>query len=97
MSGVSQLWERGVSDAMGGHGPGMGPNVDGEVAYGIAGLKGAPYSGFYLGQSGVRAFSSGVRYDLGSGVGLRLEGTRRESGLSGAQHSVRVRGRIKLR
>ena len=32
MSGVSQLWERGVSDAMGGHGPGMGPNVDGEVA-----------------------------------------------------------------
>ncbi|MCY4645540.1 MAG: fibronectin type III domain-containing protein [Gammaproteobacteria bacterium] len=96
MSGVSQLWERGVSDAMGGHGPGMGPNVDGEVAYGIAGLKGTPYSGFYLGQGGVRAFSSGVRYDLGSGVGLRLEGTRRESGLSGAQHSVRVRGRIKL-
>ncbi len=97
MSGVNQLWERGVSDAMGGHGPGMGPNVDGEVAYGIVGLKGTPYSGFHLGQSGVRAFSSGVRYDLGSGVGLRLEGTRRESGLSGAQHSVRVRGRIKLR
>ena len=96
-SGVNQLWERGVSDAVGGHGLGMGPNVDGEVAYGIAGFQGTPYSGFYLGESGVRAFSSGVRYDLGSGVGLRLEGTRRESGLGAAQHTVGVRGRLRFR
>ena len=96
-SGVNQLWERGVSDAVGGHHPGMGANVDGEVAYGIAGFQGTPYSGFYLGESGMRALSSGVRYDLGAGVGLRLEGTRRESGPGGAQHSVGVRGRIKLR
>ena len=95
-SGVNQLWERGVSDAVGGHHPSMGSNVDGEVAYGIAGL-GTPYSGFYLAESGMRAFSSGVRYDLGAGVGLRLEGTRRESGPGGVQHSVGVRGRIKLR
>ena len=97
MSGVNQLWERGVHDAVGGHDLGMGPNVDGEVAYGVAGFHGTPYSGFYLGQGGTRAFSSGVRYDLGSGVGLRLEGTRRESGLAGAQHTVGVRGRIRLR
>ncbi len=96
-SGVNQLWERGVSDAVGGHDLGMGANVDGEVAYGIAGFQGTPYSGFYLGGSGTRAFSSGVRYELGSGVGLRLEGTRRESALGAAQHSVGVRGRIKLR
>ncbi len=96
-SGVNQLWERGVSDAVGGQDLGMGPNVDGEVAYGIAGFQGTPYSGFYLGKSGTRAFSSGVRYDLGAGVGLRLEGTRRESALGAAQHSVGVRGRIKLR
>ncbi|MYH50929.1 MAG: hypothetical protein F4151_15770 [Gammaproteobacteria bacterium] len=97
LSGVNQLWERGVHDAVGGHNLGMAPNVDGEVAYGIAGFHGTPYSGFYLGQGGTRAFSSGVRYELGSGVGLRLEGTRRESGLGGAQHSVGVRGRIRLR
>jgi len=97
MSGVNQLWERGVHDAVGGHGPGMGPNVDGEVAYGIAGFQGTPYSGFYLAESGMRAFSSGVRYDLGADVGLRLEGTRRESGLGGARHTVGVRGRIKFR
>ncbi len=96
-SGVNQLWERGVSDAVGGHDLGMGANVDGEVAYGIAGFQGTPYSGFYLGKSGTRAFSSGVRYDLGAGVGLRLEGTRRESAFAGAQHSVGIRGRIKLR
>ena len=95
-SGVDQLWERGVSDAMGGHGPGMGPSVDGEVAYGIAGFQGTPYGGFHLAGSEARAFSSGVRYDLGAGVGLRLEGTRRESGPAGAQHSVGVRGRIRL-
>ena len=71
LSGVNQLWERGVHDAVGGHDLGMGPNVDGEVAYGIAGFHGTPYSGFYVGQGGTRAFSSGVRYELGSGVGLR--------------------------
>ncbi len=96
-SGVDQLWERGVSDAMGGHGLGTGPSVDGEVAYGIAGFQGTPYGGFHLAGGGARAFSSGVRYDLGAGVGLRLEGTRRESGPAGAQHSVGVRGRIRLR
>ncbi len=96
-SGVNQLWERGVGGAVGGREPGMGPRVDGEVAYGIAGFLGTPYSGFHLAGSGMRAFSSGVRYDLGGGVGLRLEGTRRESGLGGARHSVGVRGRVGLR
>ena len=97
LSGVNQLWERGVTDAVGGHRPGMGPNVDGEVAYGIAGFQGTPYSGFYVAESGMRAFSSGVRYELGAGVGLRLEGTRRESTLGEAQHSVGVRGRLQFR
>ena len=97
LSGVNQLWERGVHDAVGGHDLDMGPNVDGEVAYGIAGFHGTPYSGFYVGQGGTRAFSSGVRYDLGSGVGLRLEGTRRESDLGAPQHTVGVRGRLQFR
>ena len=96
LSGVNQLWDRGVSDAVGGHGLGMGPNVDGEVAYGIAGFQGTPYSGFYLGHGGTRALSSGVRYDLGAGVGLRLEGTRRESELGAPQHTVGVRGRLRF-
>ncbi len=97
LSGVNQLWERGVTDAVGGHALGLGPNVDGEVAYGIAGFHGTPYSGFYLGESGMRAFSSGVRYELGAGVGVRLEGTRRESGPGGARHAVGVRGRVRFR
>ena len=96
-SGVNQLWERGVYEAAGGREPGMGANVDSEVAYGIAGFHGTPYSGFQLAGSGMRAFSSGVRYDLGAGVGLRFEGTRRESGPGGARNSVGIRGRIRLR
>jgi hypothetical protein len=96
-SGVSRLWERGVYNAMGGHDPDMGANVDGEVAYGIVGFQGTPYSGFHLAESGMRALSSGVRYDLGAGAGLRLEGVRRDSGLGGVRHSLGIRGRIKLR
>ena len=96
-SGVNQLWERGVYDTVGGQDLGMSPNVNGEIAYGIAGFQGTPYSGFYIAERGTRAFSSGVRYDLGTDVGLRLEGTRRESGLGGAHHSVGVRGRIRFR
>ena len=96
-SGVNQLWERGVSGAVRDHDMGPAGNLDGEVAYGVAGFQGTPYSGFYLAENGVRAFSSGVRYDLGSGLGLRIEGTRRESALGAAEHSVGIRGRVRFR
>ena len=96
-SGVNQLWERGVSGAVRDHEMGPAANLDGEVAYGVAGFQGTPYSGFYLAENGVRAFSSGVRYNLGSGLGLRLEGTRRESALGAAEHSVGIRGRVRFR
>ena len=96
-SGVNQLWERGVSGAVRDHDMGRAANLDGEVAYGVAGFRGTPYSGFYLAENGVRAFSGGVRYDLGAGLGLRLEGTRRESALGAAEHSVGIRGRVRFR
>ncbi len=95
-SGVNQLWERGVSSAVRDPGFGAAPNLDGEVAYGVAGFQGTPYTGFYLSESGVRAFSSGLRYNVGSGIGLRIEGTRRESALGAADHSVGIRGRLKF-
>ncbi|MDE2781691.1 MAG: fibronectin type III domain-containing protein [Gemmatimonadota bacterium] len=96
-SGVNQLWERGVSGAVHDRALDMGANVDAEVAYGLAGFHGTPYGGFRLSESGARAFSSGLRYDLGSGLGLRIEGTRREGVLGGAEHTVGVRGRLRLR
>ena len=96
-SGVNQLWERGVSGAVRDRDFGAGTNLDGEVAYGVAGFQGTPYSGFYLSESGVKAFSSGLRYNLGSGLGLRIEGTRRESALGAAEHSVGIRGRLRFR
>ena len=80
-SGVNQLWERGVSSAVRDRDFGAGTNLDGEVAYGVAGFQGTPYTGFYLAESGAKAFSSGLRYNVGSGIGLRIEGTRRERAL----------------
>ena len=96
-SGVNQLWERGVSGAVRDRDWDAGTNLDAEVAYGLAGFNGTPYTGFYLSDSGARAYSSGLRYDLGSGLGLRLEGTRREGALGGAEHTVGIRGRLRLR
>ena len=96
-SGVNQLWERGVSGAVRDHDLGAAANLDAEVAYGVAGFQGTPYSGFHLAESGARAFSSGLRYDVGSGLGLRIEGTRRESALGAAEHSVGIRGRLRFR
>ncbi len=95
-SGVNQLWERGVSGAVRDHDLGAAANLDGEVAYGVAGFQGTPYSGFYLAESGVKAFSSGLRYNLGSGLGLRIEGTRRERARGAAEHSVGIRGRLRF-
>ncbi len=96
-SGVNQLWDQGVSDAVRGGDMRMRANVDGEVAYGVAGFQGTPYGGFYLADGGARAFSSGLRYDLGRGLGLRIEGTRRESGLGAPEHTIGIRGRLKFR
>ena len=96
-SGVNQLWERGVSGAVRDHDLGAAANLDGEVAYGVAGFQGTPYTGFHLAESGARAFSSGLRYNLGSGLGLRIEGTRREGALGATEHSVGFRGRLRFR
>ena len=70
--GVNELWDRGVTDAV--HEPGLPrrAHLDGEVAYGLPGFRGTPFGGFRLDATGTRAFTSGVRYDLGAGLGLRL-------------------------
>lgn len=96
-SGVNQLWERGVSGAVRDRDWNAGANVDAEVACGLARFHGTPYGGFRLSENGMRAFSSGLRYDLGSGLGLRFERTRRESALGGAKHSVGISGRLRSR
>ena len=96
-SGLNELWERGVSGPLHDRARLGRTNVDGEVAWGVAGFRGTPYSGFLLAGGGHRAFSSGFRYDVGSGLGLRIEGTRRESGLGSPRHTVGVRGRLSFR
>ncbi|MDE2806561.1 MAG: fibronectin type III domain-containing protein [Gemmatimonadota bacterium] len=96
-SGVNALWERGVSDAVRTLDVRGRSNVDAEVAYGLRGFRGTPYGGFRMAGGGARAFSGGVRYDLGPGMGLRIEGTRRAGPLGAAAHTVGVRGRLTFR
>ena len=96
-SGLNELWERGVSGPLHDRARLGRTNVDGEVAWGVAGFRGTPYSGFLLAGGGHRAFSSGLRYDVGSGLGVRIEGTRRESGPGSPRHTVGVRGRLSFR
>ena len=95
-SGVNQLWDQGVSSAVHDRDLDLGPNLNAEVAYGLTGFRGTPYSSFRLAENGARAFSSGLRYELGSGLGLRIEGTRRESLPGAAQHMVGVGGRLRF-
>ena len=99
-SGLGQLWDRGApahSAHPTGRFPATAPALDGELAYGFASRRGTPYGGFHLTSDGRQAFSSGVRYDLGPGFGLRLEGTRRDNGTGASEHTIGIRGRVRLR
>ncbi len=96
-SGLSALWDRGVSAHSDNRFPATAPALDGELAYGFASRRGTPYGGFHLTSDGRQAFSSGVRYDLGPGFGLRLEGTRRDNGTGASEHTIGIRGRVRLR
>ena len=93
--GAQELWERGVAEMRGDLTPPAG-RVDAEVAYGVAGFGPTPYGGFLLGEMGSRAFSSGMRYEVGRGMGLRLEATRRERSTGPPEHTVGLRGRLRF-
>ena len=101
-SGLNALWEQGVA-GQGGPGdrtathPAPAPTLDGEIAYGFASRRGTPYSAFHLGRDGRRALSSGLRYDLGQGFGVRVEASRHDGGFGTTRHNLGIRGRVELR
>ena len=95
-SGVQELWERGLSgrrDAAGGMQRGR---LNAEVAYGLAGFHGTPYSRMYLVDGGSRAFGTGMRYEVSQVLGLRVEGTRTRSADGPARHGLALRGHWKF-
>lgn len=95
-SGARELWERGVSEMRRDGADPSGGRLDAEISYGLRGFNGTPYGGLLLAGEGLRAYSSGVRYDLGSGLGLRVELTRREGAFGPPEHAVGVRGRLRM-
>ncbi len=95
-SGVRQLWDHGVTDRIGvGRTPAR-TRVDAEVEYGLAGFGGTPYGRMYLADDGHRAFGTGVRYEIGRMLNVRIEGMRRESALNASRHGLMLRGQVKF-
>lgn len=94
--GARELWERGVSELQRDDHDRPGGRLDAEIAYGLRGFGGTPYGGLLLGDRGSRAYSSGLRYDLGRGMGLRVEATRREGFFGPPQHTIGLRGRLRF-
>ena len=92
--GAQELWERGVSEMRPDDRNPLAGRLDAEVAYGLRGFGGTPYGGVLIADRGSRAYSSGLRYELGRGLGLRVEATRRESHYGPPQHTIGVRGRL---
>ena len=95
--GAQELWERGVPEMRRDGAEPLGGRLDAEVAYGLRGFAGTPYGGLQLAGEGDRAYSGGVRYELGHGLGLRMEVTRREGAIGPPEHAIGLRGRLHLR
>ena len=96
MGGPQELWERGVADVGRAGAERPGGRLDAEVAYGLRGFAGTPYGGLLLADRGGRAYSGGLRYDLGMGLGLRFEATRRETSFGPPEHTIGVRGGLRF-
>ncbi len=95
--GALELWERGVPEMRRDGAEPLGGRLDAEVAYGLHGFAGTPYGGLQLAGEGDRVYSSGVRYEPGHGLGLRMEITRREGAMGPPEHAIGLRGRLRLR
>ena len=96
-SGVEQLWESDVTD----HNTtdySASVRVDTEIGYGIPAFDGRgvviPYGIFGpSGQEG-QTYRLGSRFEIGSGLGLSLEGNRRMPDMGDPEHGIMLRGQM---
>ena len=77
-----------------------GSRLEAELGYGLGGPYRlgvmTPYAGVGLSDGGARAWRSGVRWRVGGGFSLDLEGTRREPAAGEApEHGVMLRGGLR--
>ena len=92
-SGMARLWEDGLTGppangelsngAVGVRAGAPEGRIEAELGYGLPAFDGAglvtPYSGVAFANGGERRYRVGGRLDLGTGIDLSLEGSRRES------------------
>ena len=93
-SSIGRLWSDGAS-AMSNAGQSGSADLrmDGEVGYGVWALGGTvrPYLGASLLDGGGHAQRLGVRFELGRGVRMELEGGRRAGANAEAEHNIQLR------
>ena len=96
-SGVEQLWESDVTDwNTTDHAASV--RVDTEVGYGIPAFNGrglvVPYGIFEPSGGDGRTYRLGSRFEIGSGLGLSLEGERRNPDMGDLEHGIMLRGQL---
>ena len=103
-SGMARLWEDGLTGpaangelsngAVGVRAGAPEGRIEAELGYGLPAFDGAglvtPYSGVAFANGGERRYRVGGRLDLGTGIDLSLEGSRRESANRTPEHGANL-------
>ena len=96
-SRVQELWERGVSDTPGSSHANLRGRLNTEIVYGLPSFDGTLYGRFNIVDGGTRSFATGMRYQAGQALALRVEGTLNQNVAGPARPGLALRGRWRLR
>ena len=92
-SRVQELWERGVSDTPGSSHANLRGRLNTEIVYGLPSFDGTLYGRFNIVDGGTRSFATGMRYQAGQALALRVEGTLNQNVAGPARPGLALRGR----
>ena len=92
-SRVQELWERGVSDRPGSSHANLGGRLNTEIVYGLPSFDGTLYGRFNIVDGGTRSFATGMRYQAGQALALRVGGTLNQNVAGPARPGLALRGR----
>ena len=92
-SRVQELWERGVSDRPGSSHVNLGGRLNTEIEYGLPSFDGTLYGRLNIVDGGTRALGTGMRYQAGQALALRVEGTLNQNVVGRARPGLALRGR----
>ena len=95
-SRVQELWDQGLGDGPGRRLGDRGARLHTEIEYGLPSIDGTPYGRFNIAQGGTRALATGMRYQVGQDLHLRVEGSLARSTARFGRPGIALRGRWKF-